>query len=321
MLKNAFEEIMERYSQAKTEPIKDHILANFINNDLPNLFKDEFPEYNHLIWKASSGLGNWATSPWLAILNPLITETPQKGYYPVYIFSAKLDKVYLSFNQGVTSIREEFNTSESRDILQHRAKILDFRLRNEFDGDFSNEPIDLDPPNSNSNLAFYELGHSFGKCYLKDSLPSSEQIVSDLSKMLKIYDKAFFYGGTSEFDNSLSDEEEDQPQETYEEKRRFRFHKTLERNQALANAAKRKLGYVCEVCGFDFEKIYGSLGKNYIEAHHKIPLSSLKGDGPIELNPEKDFAVLCANCHRMAHRQDAPEDYEEFKKMYETLNQ
>ena len=40
---------------------------------------------------------------------------------------------------------------------------------------------------------------------------------------------------------------------------------------------------------------------NYIEAHHLTPLHALSGEGPVLTNPETDFAVLCANCHKMIH--------------------
>ncbi len=54
----------------------------------------------------------------------------------------------------------------------------------------------------------------------------------------------------------------------------------------------------CEVCDFDFARIYGELGEGYIEVHHVIPLHA---SGTRETRLE-DLACLCANCHRMCHR-------------------
>ena len=54
----------------------------------------------------------------------------------------------------------------------------------------------------------------------------------------------------------------------------------------------------CEVCGFDFEKVYGKLGAGYIEVHHKKPVSD--GERITDLN--NDLVMLCSNCHRMIHR-------------------
>lgn len=59
---------------------------------------------------------------------------------------------------------------------------------------------------------------------------------------------------------------------------------------------------ICEVpnCGFDFHARYGELGIGWAEVHHKKPLSEAPPKGQsIRLS---ELAVVCANCHRMIHR-------------------
>ena len=46
--------------------------------------------------------------------------------------------------------------------------------------------------------------------------------------------------------------------------------------------------------------MYGYIGENYIEVHHKKPLFSL--DEEMIPNPETDMITICSNCHRMIHR-------------------
>ena len=85
-----------------------------------------------------------------------------------------------------------------------------------------------------------------------------------------------------------------------EGKRVMREVKTLVRHRGIVEMAKavaRPLA--CEACGFDFEKVYGSRGKGFIEAHHINPLNEREGEN--QPTGIKDFAMLCANCHRMAH--------------------
>ena len=41
-----------------------------------------------------------------------------------------------------------------------------------------------------------------------------------------------------------------------------------ERKAKLRDAAIRIHGVVCQVCGFDFEEVYGEWGEGYIEVHH-----------------------------------------------------
>lgn len=67
------------------------------------------------------------------------------------------------------------------------------------------------------------------------------------------------------------------------------------KNRALALASSRP-PYTCIVCGFNFEKAYGAAGKGYIEVHHKRPVSHGRRKAKAT-----DLAVLCANCHTMAH--------------------
>lgn len=53
------------------------------------------------------------------------------------------------------------------------------------------------------------------------------------------------------------------------------------------------------ICGSDFEKKYGELGKGYIEVHHIKPLSDL--DEEVVVNPATDLICACSNRHRMLH--------------------
>ncbi|HDY7553983.1 HNH endonuclease [Vibrio vulnificus] len=58
-------------------------------------------------------------------------------------------------------------------------------------------------------------------------------------------------------------------------------------------------GCICKVCGFNFEKEFGSVGKGFIHVHHVVPLSSIGHSYVVD--PVEDLVPLCANCHAMAH--------------------
>lgn len=79
-----------------------------------------------------------------------------------------------------------------------------------------------------------------------------------------------------------------------------------ERNKEARNACiayYRTLHHghvVCECCGFDFEKAYGEMGRDFIEVHHRKPISQTDGEHAID--PKKDLVPLCSNCHSMIHR-------------------
>ena len=112
---------------------------------------------------------------------------------------------------------------------------------------------------------------------------------------------------------TIRTEDDEQDNSVIEDYAAFRLHKRIERSPALAAMAKRIHGYICQACGFDFGIAHPGIQKRtYIEAHHLVPISALKGQR-ISRNPRTDFAVLCANCHRMIHRFEAPWDLDGFR--------
>jgi len=58
-------------------------------------------------------------------------------------------------------------------------------------------------------------------------------------------------------------------------------------------------GYKCTVCSFNFEQMYGEIGKKYIHVHHIVPISEVGKE--YELNPVTDLIPICPNCHAMVH--------------------
>lgn len=101
---------------------------------------------------------------------------------------------------------------------------------------------------------------------------------------------------------------EDAKNETYDDKicgelegvRHYMVTSRFERSGHNRLKAISLHGYKCQVCGFDFAETYGDLGRNYIEVHHVNPLAEQNGEHIV--NPETDLVCLCANCHRMVHR-------------------
>jgi hypothetical protein len=101
-----------------------------------------------------------------------------------------------------------------------------------------------------------------------------------------------------------------------EGRRVWATHLRRERDPRVMEAKKRQViketgKLECEVCGFDFEKTYGMIGRSYCETHHIKPLSESAEEIETQL---KDLAVLCSNCHRMIHRTTPVKGISEFKK-------
>jgi len=103
---------------------------------------------------------------------------------------------------------------------------------------------------------------------------------------------------------NLDDTVADEIEEAVEGSLLTRVHRSRERAPGLADARKRRVRHEtgrlqCEVCGFDFESVYGELGSGFAECHHTKPLADLRA---AETTKVADLAIVCANCHRMIHR-------------------
>ena len=86
-----------------------------------------------------------------------------------------------------------------------------------------------------------------------------------------------------------------------------------ERNPYARKVCIEHFGYSCSVCGFNFEEVYGVLGKDFIHVHHITPIAKVKGEYPID--PLSDLVPVCPNCHAMLHRQKDGIPLEELKSL------
>ena len=85
-----------------------------------------------------------------------------------------------------------------------------------------------------------------------------------------------------------------------------------ERNPIARQQCIEHYGCECFVCGFDFEKTYGQLGKSFIHVHHMREISSVGSE--YSVNPIEDLRPVCPNCHAMIHRKRPAYSIEEVKK-------
>ncbi len=85
---------------------------------------------------------------------------------------------------------------------------------------------------------------------------------------------------------------------------RYAEHRMRERSANLVRQAKSRFKHqhgrlFCELCRFDFADVYGAVGEDFIEAHHIKHVAQMRVG---EKTKVEDLMMLCANCHRMAHR-------------------
>lgn len=72
-------------------------------------------------------------------------------------------------------------------------------------------------------------------------------------------------------------------------------------------------GSNCKICGFNFEKVFGNIGKGFIHVHHLTPVSSIGPD--YSINPANDLVPVCPNCHAMLHKRNPPFTIEQLREL------
>lgn len=301
---------LEEYPTAVSQLFTDNAVAEFVRREVPLVVAQVIGENDRYIVHGSPGQGNWARVPWVAVYDRFITETAQDGFYVVYLVTEDFSGVYLSLNQGVTTIRRVYG-SDAKDALAVRASDYIARL-GQIDNSLIVGPIDLRVTSASSLGAFYEQGSICAQYYKRGEIPNDEILGKDLRELLKLY---LLLATKDLAAASVSSEEDDEVGLNNEDLINLREHKRIERNRKLAARAKKIHGYTCQACGFNFEMKYGEIGLAFIEAHHLTPLHTLKGQ-KITLDPKHDFAVLCANCHRMIHKSEFVNCIEDFRAKY-----
>ncbi len=293
-IQEIIQQILGSYSAARQETFEQHPLGTIVRT----VMKQSISQVVGKGWnvKGSIGNGNWAETPWLAIFDPQVTTSAQRGYYVVYLFDQDGRHVYLSLNQATTEVQQEFKKLHLQVLADRAATALDMLSPSGVD-DLFQGPLDL--VGNGALTRGYCVGNIASIRYDVKSLPGDKELVRDLLRMLSLY-KAY-----SLLRNGVVGEVEKLPEgiKPGQEARQFRWHRRAERNKKLADDAKTFHGTTCMICSFNFGDKYGSRGVGYIEAHHIVPFAQLvKELEPVTLDPKTDFVVVCANCHRMLHR-------------------
>lgn len=88
----------------------------------------------------------------------------------------------------------------------------------------------------------------------------------------------------------------------------------LAREKCIEYYRKLNRGRVkCEICGFDFGKVYGEAFAEKTHIHHLIEISTVGQE--YEVNAIEDLLPICPNCHMIAHSRKPAYSPDEIKQM------
>jgi 5-methylcytosine-specific restriction protein A len=116
--------------------------------------------------------------------------------------------------------------------------------------------------------------------------------------------------GDEDMDIALA-EELDSPERYSEGSRKQIYVSAVERSGKARKACVRHHGRDCVVCGFNFERVFGVLGKTFIHVHHLVPVAASQGER--EIDPVRDLVPVCPNCHAMIHQVSPPMEIEDLR--------
>jgi len=104
----------------------------------------------------------------------------------------------------------------------------------------------------------------------------------------------------------------------YREGERYSISSTaIERNPLAREKCLEFYGYKCAICGFDFSKVYGELGNNFIHVHHRMDISTKKT--VYNVAPIKDLIPICPNCHAMVHKKKPSIEIDKLKEIVDVM--
>jgi 5-methylcytosine-specific restriction protein B len=189
-LTEGLEAVLQQYPVARQAPFAGSHPVNAVFHSLTQSLQSSnlVTEFPTLHVRFSTGQGNWARVPWIAILDERKTTTIQSGVYCVFLFREDGSGVYLTLAQGVTEPLRRLGAVEGKAELRANAHAIRISLGPLKDAGFSlTDDIDLHTgPGLGSN---YEVSTIAFKLYERGKVPDNEQLLSDLGALIQSYEQ------------------------------------------------------------------------------------------------------------------------------------
>jgi 5-methylcytosine-specific restriction enzyme B len=181
--------VLKQYPAARQTPFSGTHPINGVFQTLTQTLQSSsfVKELPTLHVRFSTGQGNWARVPWIAILDDRKTTTIQSGVYCVFLFREDGSGVYLTLAQGVTEPLRRLGAVEGKAELRAKARSIRVSLDPLKDAGFSlTDDIDLHTgPGLGSN---YEVSTIAYKLYERDNVPQSDVLLTDLGALINSYE-------------------------------------------------------------------------------------------------------------------------------------
>jgi len=188
-LHDALEAILREYPAARQSGpySKEHpVIARFEAAQVALRASTPVASRPTLQVKYSSGKGNWAAVPWIAVMDERETETTQEGRYVVFLFRSDCSGVYMTLNQGVTQPIRDLGRTPGLAQLRERAAAMRTLVGKLHERGFAlTDDIQLQQEGLGRDYEASTVAH---KLFRRDAIPDDAALQRDLDALLEAYE-------------------------------------------------------------------------------------------------------------------------------------
>lgn len=291
-ISNMIAESAIQYPEAKNGPFAAAPIGKIIRDEIPEALRSKLSLAGYAV-KGSIGNGQFASIPWIAIMDSEVTSTTTEGFYIVFLFSSDGRRVYLTLNQGITY----FNKKKYK---QSKVKDISNKIYERFPSSTAARmEIDL---NSDTPLGKgYESTTVSAFEYNTSNMPTEEKLLFDITSLLGDYAKVkqFFVDNDKDFEKFYSAIMGNDSSNKYKEFKYLlkRFVEQGNINIQDKDNRKRTLG----IAGFENNNFRHLKGHDHItidDIEYHIHLFNTGSYGPTSGN---EGTMLPYFCHGLAN--------------------
>ena len=187
----------EVYETVKNKQDWKNDFRTVISKDIPEAVTQSAEIAPPYKVEGSYGKGRWTEVPWVAVFDTRITSSAQKGIYIVYLLNKNKKELYLSLALAATEVIQPKSSENenkpftgmvgkvgAKDVDKFLVKVDE--VRNTVPSTFFSSDREI-----NSGSQRYDIGTIYYKKYELNRLPSGREMVSDLKRMMALYQRYY----------------------------------------------------------------------------------------------------------------------------------
>ena len=190
-LRDTFSRVILGWHDYKAKRRTDKAAAVYIEvtSDIPRIIQSRLSlDPSRFKVKGSTGVGNITAAPWIAIFETSVTSSATTGFYPVYLLSTDLQRLYLIIGFGATQFTETFGIPDGRKKIRQAVKKVQPLFADRLPTPRMLDGIDLQSEGSKLHKGYEDGSIYCWKKYAATDLPSDSVLLDDLRAAVEFYE-------------------------------------------------------------------------------------------------------------------------------------